>query len=85
MTTHVMGDIKYTRENTSRDNTRYNTRDNTRDNKPDALVLRVGDDNLVSRMEDNVANVVVMTTARVNFPRARLVEPPQLHLSVIRT
>ena len=52
---------------------------------PDTLILRVWDDDLITRVEDNVANVVVVTTARVDLPRPRLVKPPQFHLSVVRS
>ena len=35
---------------------------------PDALVLGVGEDQLLSRMEDGAGHVVVMTSTRVHLP-----------------
>lgn len=35
----------------------------------DTLVFRVGKDQLLFRMEQDARNIVVMATARINFPR----------------
>lgn len=36
---------------------------------PDALVLRVGQDELLARVEDGTGHVVVVTAARIQLPR----------------
>ena len=36
---------------------------------PDGLVLRVGEDQVLARVEDHARHVVVVAPARVNLPR----------------
>mmetsp|Transcript_5766 Transcript_5766/g.11358 ORF Transcript_5766/g.11358 Transcript_5766/m.11358 type:complete len:267 (+) Transcript_5766:230-1030(+) len=50
----------------------------------DRLVLRVGDDELLLRVEERARDVVDVAAEGVNLPRLGLVHPPQLHLPVVR-
>ena len=47
------------------------------------LVFRVGNNELLLRMEEGARDVVDVAAQRVDLPRLGLVHPPQLHLPVV--